>query len=1054
MNERFDPYIQLIDALHQKEQTGFQQQSPTKERIKTIAEGIETYQPASAERKLDAAFAYYVAGYYARAYNLASVTDLPSDALIAQRWLCFFLAKDFKSLETEIQAVLGDASYSDEGVRAGIESGDLARQAPLDKTTESKVLDRVLSRSLAGCFSGFLLFVRKGDKGQLGQTYTHLTKCEHLAIKARDSQWWWWLACVSFVVNEFEENSLWSCLQPMRAESDIVNRYIESNYRREKNPVVELWRSQIDSLGSVNDPERKSFVLKMPTGAGKTRVAELMILRFLLDYHDQPDLKCVYIAPFRVLASEVEETLSNSFKSIPSARVSTFYGWYEVDPLDQAAIEQSRILVVTPEKLDGLLRQNPKLMAQIRLVIIDEGHLIGDKERGPKLERLLQRLVYVLKIKRDRTERQGTRLLFVSGVLPNPRDFADWLTGDCQNTIESNWRPAREPAPPRRLEWNGKNFIRSDTKQPICLPAVPLTLQQKLGANENDPDYSFVQAVGQVAVFFASQATTMLFSARKGLIGSGKLLAVIKELVQQGIFEADDLPSQMQRDNRYQVYYDLLEHGVAMHHSGLPEPLRKEIEKRIYAEKTRLVLASPTLAQGVNLPVHIILVYGLDHSHGERISDTTFWNVVGRIGRPLPLAAANRQDTPPEIWFLLDKSGPHRTNDERFCAELLQNRDTFRVSGAFWDFLKKIRERWNSKRSGESIACLVLTLAENDLTWIDNGEQRQEVQTFLDTMDMHLNDLSRETGSSSASVEDWLQEATAELVRLFQGVDVLNEADLDYIKQAIRARVVFLSKAPEKQRDRDYLLGLPQQDRTVVLAHQDELLDWYRSTGDIFAGKLDSGLEHLAKIMDFVSRLSIANDKTSPDDAPVSNDVPTLFDMKEVSGQETARQNMFKAWVRGDDQIEIARCLQAISRSVDLDYYRENVLEKGLPWGMSAIGRFLSDLAQEKQVVLPRNLQYLPSLIKYGVPSEMACYLVRMGFSRSGAKEISDLCTQKPQPDDIFVAAMAPEDFGWTIDVIKEILRNLTESDIKLTLSDEDMQKLADIRQEVVPRQS
>lgn len=223
--------------------------------------------------------------------------------------------------------------------------------------------------------------------------------------------------------------------------------------------------------------------------------------------------------------------------------------------------------------------------------------------------------------------------------------------------------------------------------------------------------------------------------------------------------------------------------------------------------------------------------------------------------------------------------------------------------------------------------------------------------------------------------------------------------------------------------------------------------------------------------MDFISQLSIANDKTSPDDTPVPDDVPTLFDLAEVSGMETIRQNMFKAWVRGDDLIGVARYLQQAmpyrhgkshrmrptraNRKLDWDNYRENVLEKGLPWGMSAIGRFLSNLAQERQIVLPDNLQYLPSLIKYGVPSQMACYLVQLRFSRSSAKLISEFYTQKLRENDIFDAPMGPEDFSWTIDVIAEILRNLTEDDTaKLTLGDADMQRLAEIRQEVVPRQS
>jgi replicative superfamily II helicase len=204
-----------------------------------------------------------------------------------------------------------------------------------------------------------------------------------------------------------------------------------------------------------------------------------MILRFLLDYGDAPNVKCVYIAPFRTLASEIEETLSSSFSLIPNAKVSKFYGGYEADLLDQPDVEQSRVLIVTPEKLDGMLRQNPKLVSQIRLIIVDEGHLIGDAtERGRKYQTLLQRLIYALKIKREKSERQSTRLLFISGVLPDVQNFADWLTGDRNNIVETSWRPTDEPYLPGVLRWDGKEFIRSDTGQSICLPPIASHSQQ------------------------------------------------------------------------------------------------------------------------------------------------------------------------------------------------------------------------------------------------------------------------------------------------------------------------------------------------------------------------------------------------------------------------------------------------------------------------------------------------------------------------------------------------------------------------------------------------
>jgi hypothetical protein len=280
-------------------------------------------------------------------------------------------------------------------------------------------------------------------------------------------------------------------------------------------------------------------------------------------------------------------------------------------------------------------------------------------------------------------------------------------------------------------------------------------------------------------------------------------------------------------------------------------------------------------------------------------------------------------------------------------------------------------------------------------------------------------------------------------------VDELSDADLDYIREAIKARARFLSKIPEKQRERDYLLGLPKQDRSVIEKHQDELLEWYGLTSDIFSGRLDSGLEYLAKLMDFIAQLSIVNDKTTLDDISPSDAQPALFDISEISGQEVVRQNIFKAWVRGDDRMEVARHLQAVALNINFDFYVEHILEVNLPWGMSAIGRFLSNLSQERGLPLLRNLEYLPSLIKYGVPSEMACHLVRRGFSRPAAKKISDLYVRIARSQDVLGVTFEPEDLLWTGDVVIQVLRGLSDSDTAaLELKGEDHRTLSEIRRQ------
>src|SRR5205823_5480701 len=102
-------------------------------------------------------------------------------------------------------------------------------------------------------------------------------------------------------------------------------------------PVVELWPSQQKALPVIADASRPDFCLKMPTSSGKTRVAELTVLRFLLDHPRDTDAKCIYLAPFRSLAVEVEQTLRRSLGTL-GVVVSQIYGGFEFNPADLVSL--------------------------------------------------------------------------------------------------------------------------------------------------------------------------------------------------------------------------------------------------------------------------------------------------------------------------------------------------------------------------------------------------------------------------------------------------------------------------------------------------------------------------------------------------------------------------------------------------------------------------------------------------------------------------------------------------------------------------------------------
>lgn len=272
MNNMDDLYLELAILLQNKEQEA--DINRIKDRIRDVANLLRQ------NSVVDAAFAYYVAGYYVRASRLIP-TNMSDDTHLAQRWLALFIAKKFGELEKEVRDIALDDNYSDKRLSEAILHQGLS---------DSEALDRMLLRKVADAFDVFMKYVKDDDETKLEVVHSTLAQCQQVACQARESRWWWWLDCIRLIIAEFVANCLWTQLRSMRQENgadQIVSKYIIANYKR-RNPIVELWRTQVESLAKVNDPERRSFCLTIPTGGGKTRVAELSILRFFLDYLDDP----------------------------------------------------------------------------------------------------------------------------------------------------------------------------------------------------------------------------------------------------------------------------------------------------------------------------------------------------------------------------------------------------------------------------------------------------------------------------------------------------------------------------------------------------------------------------------------------------------------------------------------------------------------------------------------------------------------------------------------------------------------------------------------------
>ena len=261
----------------------------------------------------------------------------------------------------------------------------------------------------------------------------------------------------------------------------------------------------------------RGLAVRMPTSAGKTRIAELAILDTLSKV---PKPRAVYVAPFNALADEVEISNVCEFSRtwdfgcrLCSAITTISTTW------KTALVASSDLLIITPEKLTLLLRTRPQHFQNVGLVILDEGQIIDSNDRGIGYELLLTRL-------RQRLPGDA-RFLFLSAVISdgNAADFAEWLCGDRGAVATSEWRPAQRfdgifNATTNQILYP---FDHADTGG-FQAPFVPrvveprtyldYTLKTRRPKDVQFPSNSRGEVTAELAVRFASEGPVIVFTTQ------------------------------------------------------------------------------------------------------------------------------------------------------------------------------------------------------------------------------------------------------------------------------------------------------------------------------------------------------------------------------------------------------------------------------------------------------------------------------------------------------------------------------------------------------------
>jgi len=203
-------------------------------------------------------------------------------------------------------------------------------------------------------------------------------------------------------------------------ELSKYKKKIPANIYAKLEPRIKTLRPAQHKAIDAGIFQDKNLLICTPTASGKTLVAELAIMNAI--FHDKG--KCVYIVPLRALASEKFEF----FKKMHEFKTALSSG--DIDS-DDSYLEKYDLIITTSEKFDSLIRHKARWLSKVKVVIIDEIHLLNDSSRGPTLE------IIITILKQELSKMQ---LIGLSATIGNPKDLARWLDAEL---ILDNWRPVK-----------------------------------------------------------------------------------------------------------------------------------------------------------------------------------------------------------------------------------------------------------------------------------------------------------------------------------------------------------------------------------------------------------------------------------------------------------------------------------------------------------------------------------------------------------------------------------------------------------------------------------
>ncbi|WP_432114688.1 DEAD/DEAH box helicase [Streptomyces sp. S1] len=448
-------------------------------------------------------------------------------------------------------------------------------------------------------------------------------------------------------------------------------------------PVMTLWRPQRQLLnlerGNPVDPTTDRSLISVPTSAGKTLMAQLVICSHLA----QKPGRVVYVSPMRSLGREMRAALRGRLRLLERKLVAEQPDF----PLaDGSGSLVGDVDIVTPERLMHMIRNDPgAALDEVSLIVVDEAHHLAQGRRGFVLESLLALL---------RT-RSDIRLVLLSAAVGNRGALASWL--DPERPAEEvyftdDWRGPRRLHGlmyPQLLKDQAQLTQRRPSKKHTSTVRANVPVASRLDIRPTATSGTFGLTIPDVGTrAYASPASWQWNSATKltggirdyevfaagaaALTRAGSVLMVVASKVMarnaaRAMAEHLDVRPQAaalteflaETLGEHHPLVDCTRHGVAFHHADLPDDVLHAVEQGLRDGDLLAIASTTTLTDGVNLPVRTVIINHTvegDPTRGNQqgLSPAKLLNAIGRAGR------AGRES---EGWVILTRPYPPQASE-------------------------------------------------------------------------------------------------------------------------------------------------------------------------------------------------------------------------------------------------------------------------------------------------------------------------------------------------------------------------------------------------------